>query len=89
MDLMGQMELMRKELERAKKDPREIILGVYWGYIGIMENKMETTVMAYVGIKADVGEVPSLDAESRRSEFGAWPGRVNRLNPGSCLNPKA
>ena len=23
---------------------------VYWGYIGIMENKMETTIMAYIGI---------------------------------------
>ena len=22
----------------------------YWGYIGIMENKMETTIMGYIGI---------------------------------------
>ena len=27
-----------------------VISGVYWDYIGIMENKMETTIMAYIGI---------------------------------------
>ena len=26
-----------------------ITLGVYWGYIGIMENKMETIIMGYIG----------------------------------------
>ena len=23
---------------------------VYWGYIGIMENEMETTTMGYIGV---------------------------------------
>ena len=27
-----------------------IILGLYWVYIGIMENEMETTTMGYIGI---------------------------------------
>ena len=26
------------------------MLGLYWGYIGIMEKKMETTIMGYIGI---------------------------------------
>ena len=25
-------------------------LGVYWGYIGIMEKKMETIIMGYIGV---------------------------------------
>ena len=25
---------------------------VYWGYIGIMEKKMETTIMGYIGFRA-------------------------------------
>ena len=25
-----------------------VILGLYWGYIGIMEKKMETTTMGYI-----------------------------------------
>ena len=24
--------------------------GLYWGYMGIMENEMETTIMGYIGI---------------------------------------
>ena len=24
--------------------------GIYWGYIGIMEKKMETTIMGYIGV---------------------------------------
>ena len=27
-----------------------VILGLYWGYIGIMENEMETTIMGYMGV---------------------------------------
>ena len=27
-----------------------IILGLYWGYLGIMEKKMETTIMGYIGV---------------------------------------
>ena len=27
-----------------------VVWGVYWGYIGIMENKMETTIMGYVEV---------------------------------------
>ena len=26
-------------------------VGLYWGYIGIMENKLETTIMGYIGLK--------------------------------------
>ena len=26
-----------------------LLFGAYWGYIGIMENKMETTIMGYIG----------------------------------------
>ena len=25
-------------------------VGLYWGYIGIMEKKMETTIWGYIGI---------------------------------------
>ena len=25
-------------------------IGLYWGYIGIMEKKMETTIMGYIGV---------------------------------------
>ena len=25
------------------------ILGLYWGHIGIMKEKMETTIMGYIG----------------------------------------
>ena len=25
-----------------------VMLGLYWGYIGIMEKKMETTIMGYI-----------------------------------------
>ena len=25
-------------------------LGLYWGYIGMMENKMETTIIGYIGV---------------------------------------
>ena len=27
-----------------------VILGLYWDYIGIMEKKMETTIMGYIGV---------------------------------------
>ena len=31
---------------------------VYWGYIGIMENKMETTIRGYIGIIGfNIGDV--------------------------------
>ena len=26
-----------------------VYIGLYWGYIGIMEKKMETTIMGYIG----------------------------------------
>ena len=29
-------------------------IGLYWGYIGIMENQMETTIMGYIEI---IGQV--------------------------------
>ena len=28
------------------------IFGVYWGHMGIMEEKMETLIMGYVGFRA-------------------------------------
>ena len=28
-----------------------IIMGYVWGYVGIMEKKMETTIMGYIGFK--------------------------------------
>ena len=30
---------------------RGSIRGIYWGYMGIMEKKMETTIMAYIGFR--------------------------------------
>ena len=27
------------------------IIGFYWGYIGIMEKKMESTIMGYIGFR--------------------------------------
>ena len=29
--------------------PGSVILGLHWGSSGIMENKMETTIMGYIG----------------------------------------
>ena len=26
-------------------------LGLHWGYIGMMENKMETTIVGYLGFR--------------------------------------
>ena len=41
--------------------PTGVILGLYWGYIGIMENKMETTIIGlrfrvciYIRVHSDV-----------------------------------
>ena len=28
-----------------------VILGFYWGYMGLMEKKMETTIMGYIGFR--------------------------------------
>ena len=28
-------------------------MGLYWGHIGIMEKKMETTIMGYIGVYGD------------------------------------
>ena len=28
-----------------------VILGLYWGYMGIMEKNMEATIMGYVGLR--------------------------------------
>ena len=28
----------------------KVILGIYWGYIGIMEKNMETTIVVYLGM---------------------------------------
>ena len=28
-----------------------VIFGFYWGYMGIMEKKMETTIMDYIGFR--------------------------------------
>ena len=30
------------------KDYIGVILGLYWGYIGVMDEKMETTIMGYI-----------------------------------------
>ena len=27
----------------------KVILGLYWAYLGIMEKKMETTIIGYIG----------------------------------------
>ena len=31
-----------------------VISGVYWGYMGIMEKKMETIIMGYIGLEFGV-----------------------------------
>ena len=28
-----------------------VMWGLYWGYVGIMEKNMETTIMGYIGFK--------------------------------------
>ena len=40
------------EGQKPKKEghPGSMTTIVYWGYIGIMEKKMETTIMGYIGI---------------------------------------
>ena len=37
--------IMENQMEKKMENEMEtrIIIGLYWGYIGIMENKMETT----------------------------------------------
>ena len=42
--------MMENQMEKKMENEMEtgIILGLYWGNIGIMEKKMETT-MAYMG----------------------------------------
>ena len=32
-----------------------VILGEYWGYIRIMEKKMETSIMGYIGFRVVEG----------------------------------
>ena len=31
-----------------------VILGLYWGYMGRMKKKMETSIMGYIGGKARI-----------------------------------
>ena len=41
--------LLGDDLHLPLPPPFGVILGLYWGHIGIMENKMETTMMGYIG----------------------------------------
>ena len=42
--------IARSGLVVARQDSPLLFRQTYWGYIGIMENKMETTIMGYIGI---------------------------------------
>ena len=33
-----------------------VIFGLYWGYIGIMENKMEATILGYILATGIIGD---------------------------------
>ena len=35
----------------AKQATRGSIRGMYWGYMGIMEKEMETTIMGFIGLR--------------------------------------
>ena len=49
-----------------------VILGFYWGFIGIMENRMETTI-CYLGFRV-------YEAESQRAlKAGMWAVRIQCL----------
>ena len=54
------------------------VLGLYWGYVGIMETKMETTRMDYFGFRVIV-----LCLMRGPSPLG------NLHKPGFCSNPDA
>ena len=41
------------ELSLAWHETDCTILGLYWGYIGIMEKKRETTIVGYLGIMSE------------------------------------
>ena len=47
--------IMENQMEKKMENEMEtgIILGLYWGYVGIMEKKMETTIMGYIGLYRD------------------------------------
>ena len=36
---------------RLLQEQKRVILGLYWGYMGIMEKKMETTILGYIGYR--------------------------------------
>ena len=50
--------------------PRMTRHGLYKGYIGIMEKKMETTIMDYMGLRALGISLPSFFASVRPSLCG-------------------
>ena len=41
--------IMENQMEKKMENEMEYI-GVYWGYMGIMEKKMETTIIYYIGV---------------------------------------
>ena len=39
----------------AEHPPIVVTLGLYWGYMGIVEKNMETTIMGYIGFRVQGG----------------------------------
>ena len=38
------------EVERIRRVPIGSILGLYWGYMGMMKNKMQSIIIGYIGL---------------------------------------
>ena len=36
---------------KGSYSPKKAMLGLYWGYVWIMEKKMETIIMGYIGYR--------------------------------------
>ena len=64
-------------------------IGLYWGYLGIMEKKMETTIMGYIHARGERSSLVLLVGFAR-----ALNTRLQNLvlsfdaNPGSEANPR-
>ena len=67
----------------------KVMLGIYWGFIGMMENKMETTIQSFslgvqgfrVQCQAFLAAMALLDIQTITKKHIL---RVNRTNAGAC-----
>ena len=42
------VRIMERKMETTRMGYIGYIVGLYWGYMGMMESKMETTIMGYI-----------------------------------------